>query len=165
MKLQRLVLTLGMVALLFSGCDLFEQRNRAYDDDPVVEFFPLSQTVSESDLDDNGVNSTGVPVEVQLIGPQRDSELSVSVSAFTDTSLSAGGAQLAEEGVHYRLPSSSATIPADSSQTTVNVEVLNNGDDDGDTNYVLFLDLEGSDGVGAAENLDRHRLTFRGADE
>jgi hypothetical protein len=154
-----------MVALLFSGCDLFEQRNRAYDDDPVVEFFPLSQTVDESDLDDNGVNSTGVPIEIQLIGPQRDSELSVSVSAFTDTSLSAGGAQLAEEGVHYRLPSSSATIPADSSQTTVNVEVLNNGDDDGDTNYVLFLDLEGSDGVAAAENLDRHRLTFRGADE
>lgn len=165
MKLQYLTLILGMVALLFSGCDLFEQRNRTYDDDPVVEFFPLNQSLDESTLDANGASSADAPVEVQLIGPQRDSELTVSVSAFTDTSLSAPGAELAEEGVHYRLPSTSATIPANSSQTTVNIEVLNNNIDDGDTNYILFLDLEGSDGVAAGENLDRHRLTFRGANE
>lgn len=167
MKPQHALLTLGVVALLFSGCDLFEQRNRTFDDDPLIEFFPLSQTVDESDLDGAGVSSAEVPIEIQLIGPQRDSELPVSISALTpsDTSLSAPGAQVAEEGVHYRLPSTSATIPADSSQTVINVEVLNNNQDDGGTNYILFLDLQGSQGVSAGENLDRHRMTIRGADE
>lgn len=167
MRLQHLIITLGAVALLFSGCDLFEQRNRTFDDDPVLEFFPLTETVSESTLDNNGVTSTSVSVEIQLIGPPQDSEVPVSVSALTpaDTSLSGQGAEVAEEGVHYRIPSTSSTIPADENQTTIEIEVLNNDVDDGDTNYILFLDLQGSGEIAAGENLDRYRMTIRGADE
>lgn len=165
MKLRGLVLALGVTALLFSGCDLFEQRNRTFDDDSRIEFFPTSETVDESTLDGNGLDTLDVPIEIQLIGPQRGSDLPVTFSAFTDTSLSSPGAEVAEEGVHYNLPSTSDTILADSSQTTINVEVLNNNVDDGDTNYILFLDLQDSDGVAAAENLKRHRMTIRGADE
>lgn len=167
MKLRYTILTLGMIGLLFTGCDLFEQRNRTFDDDPLIEFFPTSATVSESDLDANSVGSTAVPIEIQLIGPQRGSELPVSFSALTpeDTSLSAPNVEVAEEGVHYNIQSTSATIADSSSQTTVSVEVLNNDLDDGDTNYILFLDLQDSGEVAAAENLDRYTLTILGADE
>lgn len=167
MKLRYAILTLGMFSVLLSGCDVFEERDRTFDDDPRIEFFPTSATVNEEDLDANGAGVAPVGVEIQLIGPQRDSDLPVSFSALTpaDTSLSGSNVQVAEEGVHYRLPSTSATIPADSSQTVVNVEVLNNDADDGGTNYVLFLDLQDSGDVAAAENLDTYSLTIRGADE
>lgn len=167
MKLQYAILTLGISVLLLSGCDVFQQRNRTFDDDPLIEFFPTSETVSEADLDAVSVDATEVSIEIQLIGPQRNSDLPVSFSALTpaDTSISAPDAEVAEEGVHYRLPSTSATIPANSSQTTVEVEVLNNDADDGDTNYLLFLNLEESEGVAAAKNLDRYTMTIRGVDE
>ncbi|MCS3637478.1 BT_3987 domain-containing protein [Salinibacter ruber] len=167
MKIKYTVLALGAIALLLTGCDLFEQRNRTFDDDPRIEFFPTSATVSESDLDASGSEAASVEIEVQLIGPQRNSELPVSFSALTpaDTSLSGPNAEVAEEGVHYNIPSTSSTIPAGSSQTTVSVDVLNNSLDDGGTNYILFLNLQDSEGVAAAENLSTYRLTIRGSDE
>jgi hypothetical protein len=43
--------------------------------------------------------------------------------------------------------------------------VLDNNQDDGDTNYELFLSLQDSEGVEAAENLKTYTLTIRGTDE
>lgn len=167
MKLRHTVVGIGAIILLFSGCDAFEQRDRTFDDDPKIEFFPTSQTVDEADLDAAGNSAAPVSIEIQLIGPQRENDLPVSFSVLTpaDTSLSGAGQEVAEEGVHYNIPSTSSTISAGSSQTSVNVEVLNNDSNDGDTNYVLFLNLQDSDGAAAAENLSTHRLTIRGADE
>lgn len=149
MKLFKLTLILVLVAVLGTACDAFQERDRTFDDDPKLEFVPLSNTVDEG----AGTQT----VEIQLIGPQRDSDLSVSFSAADSST--------AEEGVHYNLPSTSATIPANSSQTDVQVEVLDNAEDDGDSNYVLYLNLQDSQGVEAAENLKTHTLTIRGLDE
>jgi uncharacterized protein YcfL len=71
----------------------------------------------------------------------------------------------AEEGVHYTLPSTSATIDANSSTAEVSVTVLNNTQNDAGTNYELFLTLQDSQGVEAAENLKTYTLTIVGSDE
>lgn len=148
-KPARLLLFLGAIGLLFSGCDLFEQRDRTFDDDPKVEFFPLSEVVDEGE--------GTVTTNVQLIGPQRDSDLQLNFTVDDSST--------AVEGTHYELNSSSATISANSSSAPVSINVLDNSQDDGGTNYQLYLTLEGSSGVEPAENLKTYTLTIRGVDE
>lgn len=148
-KPARLLLFLGAIGLLFSGCDLFEQRDRTYNDDPKVEFFPQSEIVDEAD--------TTVTTNIQLIGPQRDSDLQLSYSVDDSST--------AVEGTHYELNSTSATISANSSSAEVPVTVLDNNQDDGGTNYELYITLEGSNGVEPAENLKTYNLTIRGVDD
>lgn len=148
-----------LLAMLVGACDMFEPRDRTFDDDPKIEFFPLSDGVDEADLDDSfgATDDTTITTNIQLIGPQRDSDLSINF-VVDDSST-------AEEGVHYTLPSTSATIDANSSTAEVDVTVLNNSQDDGGTNYELFLTLQDSDGVEAAENLKTYTLTIVGNDE
>lgn len=147
-KSIRVLLALGIVVSL-GACDLFEKRNRAFDDDPKVEFFPTSQVADEG--------AGAVTFEVQLIGPQRDSELPVTFTVADSST--------AVQGTHYELGSTSATIPSNSSQTEVTLTVLDDNQDNGGSNFQLFLNLQGTDGVEAAENLDAYTLTIRGADE
>lgn len=149
MKSLRLVLALLLVTLSFSACDFFEQEERTFTDDPQIEFFPLTENVDEGDLT--------VTTKIQLIGPQRDSDLPVSFAVSDEST--------AQEGTHYNLNSTSATIPANSSSTEVTIDVLDNDQDDGDTNYELILELQDSEGVEAAENLKTYTLTIRGQDE
>lgn len=149
MKPLRFLLVLALLGLSITACDLLEQRSRKYDGGPKLEFFPLQETVDE------GAGTASV--EIQLIGRQRDSDLSVSFTVDDSST--------AVQGTHYNLPSTSATIPANSSETEVGIEVLDNDIDDGDTNYELFLTLQDSEGVEAAENLKTHTLTIRGTDE
>lgn len=159
--LRPLSLVLGAVLLtmVVGACDMFETRDRTFDDDPKIEFFPLSNGVDEAELDDSfgATSDTTITTRVQLIGPQRDSDLSVDF-VVDDSST-------AEEGVHYSLPSTSATIDANSSTAEVNVTVLNNDQNDGGTNYELFLTLQDSQGAEAAENLKTYTLTIVGNDE
>lgn len=152
MKSLRYLLVLALLGLSMTACDLLERKNRAFDDAPKIEFFPLKKTVDEPVTGDSTVTA-----EIQLIGPQRESDLSVSF-AVDDSSN-------AESGTHYNLPSTSATIPANSSQTEISVEVIDNGQDDGGSNYELFLTLQPSDGVMPAENLKTHTLIIKGRDE
>lgn len=156
MRLLKILLVLGVVASL-SACDLFERRDRTFDDDPKLEFVPLTQTIDESDVASAGGSVTVTP-EIQLIGPQRESDLSVNFTVADSST--------AEQGTHYTLPSTSATISSGSSQTEVAVNVLDNDQDDGGTTHVLFLNIQGSDGgVAPAENLRTYTLNIRGADE
>lgn len=150
MKPIKAVLVLVLVGTISLGaCDFFDQPDFTYDDDPQLEFFPLSET------EDEGAGT--VTTAIQLIGPQRNSDLPVSFTVSDEST--------AEEGVHYTLGSTSATIPAGESSTEVAIEVLDNEQDDGDTNYELILELQDSDGVEAAENLKTYTLTIRGVDE
>lgn len=149
MKLLKLILVTAVLPLTLGACDTLEVDNRKFDDDPKIEFAPLSETVDEG--------AGTVSTEIQLIGPQRSSDLPVSFSVADSST--------AEEGTHFSLGSTSATISANSSQTSVNVEVLDNNMDDGDTNYVLYLNLQDSEEVEAAENLKTFTLTIRGVDE
>jgi uncharacterized protein YcfL len=153
------VLGAVLLAMIVGACDMFETRDRTFDDDPKIEFFPLSDGVDEAELDDSfgATDDTTITTNVQLIGPQRDSDLSVSL-VVDDSST-------AEEGVHYTLPSTSATIDANSSTAEVSVTVLNNTQNDAGTNYELFLTLQDSQGVEAAENLKTYTLTIVGSDE
>lgn len=163
MRSFRFLGVLLLAGVLVAGCDFFEQRDRTFDDDPKLEFFPLSETVDESDAEDAGGTVT-VETSIQLIGPQRDSELPINYTVV-DTTLEAEGAEAAEEGTHFTLPATSATIAANSSSAPVEVNVLDNNVDDGNTNYVLFLRLQEDNEVEPAENLKTFTLTIRGADE
>ena len=71
----------------------------------------------------------------------------------------------AEEGVHYELNSTTATIAAGSSSTDVSFEVLDNDMDDGDTVYELLLELQEAEDVEPAENLKTYTLSIEGQDE
>jgi len=152
-----LVLAVALLSVTIGACDMFEQRDRTFTDDPKIEFFPLNDGVDEADLDDAGTSQTTVTTSIQLIGPQRDSDLPVNF-VVDDSST-------AEAGVHYSLPSTSATLAANSSEAEVSVTVLNNDQDDGGTNHVLYLTLQDSQGVEAAENLKTYTLTIVGNDE
>lgn len=143
MKSYKLYINLLLVALITvatTSCDLFELRDRTINtDDPQVEFFPLSRSVS-------GDGTT--TINVQLIGEQRDSDLPLTVTVVGDETT-------AVEGDHYSLPSSSATIAANSSTAPFNIDYSGSGDD-----VVLVLELQGTDEVRAAPNLRRHTLTI-----
>lgn len=149
MKSLRLILIVALVPLVLGACDALERDDRSFDDDPKLEFKPLTETVDEG--------AGTVTTDIQLIGPHRSSDLAVSF-VVADSST-------AQQGTHYNLGSTSGTIPANSSSTTVNIDVLDNDVDDGDTNYELFLVLQDSEGVEAAENLKTYTLTIRGTDE
>jgi len=147
---------LFLAGLLVTGCDFFEQRDRTFNDDPKLEFSPLSETVDEGDAETAGGDTTATTA-VQLIGPQRDSDLTVNYTVDDSST--------AVEGTHYTLPSTSTTLSAESSSAEVEVNVLDNDQDDGDTNYVLYLSLQEDSAVEPAENLKTFILTIRGADE
>lgn len=149
MKSLKSVLVLALLGLSLSACDFFEQRDRSYDGPPQLEFAPLTETVDEG--------AGTVTTNIQLIGPQRDAALPVTFTV--------DDASTAVEGTHYTLGSTSASIAAGESVVAVDIEVLDNDENDGDTNYELFLSLQDSDGVEAAENLRTFTLTIRGTDE
>lgn len=149
MKLFKLILITALLPLLIGACDALERDSRKFGDDPKLEFAPLSETADEGE--------GTVTTEIQLIGSQRSSDLPVSFSVDDSST--------AEQGTHFNLGSTSATISSNSSQTPVNIEVLDNDVDDGDTNYVLYLSLENAQEVEPAENLKTFTLTIRGEDE
>lgn len=149
MKSLTQILTLALLPLMLGACDALEVDSRKFDGDPKVEFAPTNATVDE------GVVT--VTTDIQLIGEQRESDLQVNFTV--------GDSSTAVEGTHYSLGSTSATISAGSSKTEVEVQVLDNSVNDGDTNYELFLNLQDSEGVEAAENLKTFTLTIRGTDE
>ena len=156
MRSFRFLGVLLLAGVLVAGCDFFEQRDRTFDDDPKLEFFPLSETVDEGDAEAAGGTLT-VETSIQLIGRQRDSDLTVNYTVADSST--------AEEGTHFTLPATSATLPANSSTVPVEVNVLDNNQDDGGTNYVLYLNLQEDNEIEPAENLKTFTLTIRGADE
>jgi hypothetical protein len=149
MKSLNAVLLVALLGVSLSACDFFEQRDRSYQGPPQLEFAPLTETVNEGD----GTITTNV----QLIGPQRDAALPVSY-VVDDSST-------AVEGTHFDLASASVSIDAGESTADVGIDVLDNDVDDGDTNYVLYLSLQASNGVEPAANLRTFILTIRGTDE
>ena len=146
------ILLAGLVAILFVGCDsLFNDGEIRYDGPTQVEFKPTSQSLTL------GSNQGGtLSVNVQLIGEQRSQDLPLSFVVVDEETT-------AEEGVDYILPSTSVTIPADSSSAAVDITVsgqdLNTGEQ-----VSLVLELQGNSdqNVQAAEELKRYTLTLLG---
>lgn len=149
MKSLKRILIVALIPLVLGACDTLQEEDKSYQDDPKIEFKPRTETVDEG--------AGTVTTNIQLIGPHRDTDLPVSfVVADSSTAV---------EGTHYSIGATSATISANSSTTSIDIEVLDNDADDGDTNYELFLVLQDSEGVEAAENLKTYTLTIRGTDE
>ena len=153
MKSPRLITSILLVGLIcFSAvsCDLFEQRSRAYDGPTKVEFFPTTQTVDEGAGELN--------VQVQLIGPQRNQDLSVEYTVVDSMTT-------AQEGTHYNLLTSSpVTIPANSSETVVDLEVPANTLNEGETR-TLQLAITDAGEVETGPNIRFYNLTIEGIDE
>lgn len=137
------LLLIALFAITTTSCDLFELRDRSFNtDDPQVEFFPLSESVSG----DGSIN-----INVQLIGEQRASDLPLSVTIV-------GESTTAVEGTHFSLPSTSVTIEANSSTAPFTINYTGSNVTSGPV--VLVLELQGTDEVRAAPNLRRHTLTI-----
>lgn len=147
MKIKLLIAFI--LPLLFLGCDmndLFDEGDvrKTFDDDPQVEFKPLQQEVSAA----NGQAT----VAVQLIGPQRDSDLAVNFSV--------GGNSTAQAGVHYNIATPSpVTIAAGTSTVNVVLELIPGSVEGAPVD--LYLNLEGGDGVRAAPNLSESRTIIQ----
>src|SRR6056297_3053697 len=145
------ILTLFCVSFLLSGClnDLFEQDSQVFDGEPQLEFRPQTDTYDE----DEGT----IEVLVQLIGPQRDSDISVQFSVNS-------GETDAVAGTHYSLVTSSpVTLAANSSAATVTIDLNGTTLDDGQIR-TLVLTLDEGNEVTPAENLKNYTLTIEGVD-
>ena len=140
-----------LVSVSLTGClnDLFEQDDQTFDGTPQLEFRPQTDTYDEDEGE--------IEVLVQLIGPQRDSDISVFFevnSSETD----------AIEGTHYDLVSSSpVTLAANTSAASVTINLNGTSLSDGETR-TLVLTLSDQNEVLPAENLKNYTLTIEGLD-
>jgi hypothetical protein len=146
--MKNLSLTLVAFVLLFTSCDsLFDNgdNEKVYGGPDVVGFFPLEQTISAS-------TTSGTSVEVQLIGEQKTSDVSVSYAVHSSTT--------ATSGTHYTVSGTSVTIPANSSTADINVG-LSPGDLTPGQEVKLVLELQGGSGLQASENLKLATIFIR----
>jgi hypothetical protein len=145
-------------ALFLSGClnDLFEEKDLTLQGNPQLEFRPLNQSVA--DTAGAEIQPADESLRVQLIGPQRDSDLSVGFSVDSENSS-------AQEGTHYNIVTSSPlALPANSSSTgNIEIEIIEGSVPEGEV-VELVLILEDAEGVEAAENLKSYTLTIEGGD-
>lgn len=147
MKVKLLIFAL--LPLLFASCDmndLFDEGDtkKTYDGPAQIAFFPDEREVS----DDDGTTS----IEIQLIGEQRDSDLSVSFSVEGDSD------NPAEEGTHYNVSTPSPiTLEAGTSTVDIVIELIADSVPDGEE-VILILNLDGGDGVEIAENYKTSRI-------
>jgi hypothetical protein len=111
------IVIIALVPFIFGACDsIFDEGHskRVFDGEELA-FFPLSQEVTDAD------GSTSV--EIQLIGEQRDSDLSVSYSVDGDSE--------AVEGEHFEFATGSpVTLSAGSNTVDININLLEDSVDD-----------------------------------
>jgi len=132
------LLVIALLPLLVTGCDsLFDEGDveREYDGATVVGLFPLTQDADEGDGD--------VTIEVQLIGPQRSSDVNVT---FSTTGTAVAGTNYTVVG------GTTVTIPANSSTADITLNIpADNGLNAGDEATIL-VNITGGD-VEASVNL------------
>lgn len=137
-KIKSNLILLILFAVVISGCDgLFDtgDAEKVYDDVPQVEFAPLSVNV-------NLGSASSATIKVQLIGPQRSSDISVSIGVEASSTVGEGG---------FTAPAT-VTIPANTS--SANVVVNFNRPNVPTGSSVLRLSLtSASDGIKIAPNL------------
>lgn len=139
MKIKLLIALL--IPLLFVSCDdLFDKGDveKTYDGPAQIEFKPLQQEANQA--------SGSFDVAIQLIGEQRDSDLTVSFNV--------DGSSTAVEGTHYSLNGTSATIAAGTSAVDVTIDLIDGNLAAGEE-VTLILNLEDADGAAAAPELDQ----------
>lgn len=137
--MKRKLLILALIPFFALGCnDLFDTGDAEKVWDGLeLGLYPLQQEVSTS--------AGSAAVEVQLIGEQQDSDVSVAFNV--------DGESTAEEGVHYNLTTSSpVTLGSGTSTVDIEVELIEDSVADGES-VRLIINLEDSDGIPASPNL------------
>lgn len=135
--LARLTLAAAVAipSLLLSGCQ--ENGRVMYTDKPAVYFSSLTQDDSLTYSFASGLHEKDtVRIPVRIIGESVGHDRTFAVVADAATT--------ATEGVNYNLLTKTVTLPADSVNTTVDVEVINRELSAGDKSVVLNL-LSGDD--------------------
>lgn len=143
-KLLLLTLVLGFFTT--SCSDLFDEGDvkKSYDGPSVVAFYPLQQTRSIAATPVTGV-------DIQLIGEQRTSDLTVSFAvSSTSTAVS---------GTHYTLSGTTATIAAGTSSVRVPINLVAGSLAAGEVK--LVLELQGTSDVPPSENLKLATIFIR----
>lgn len=142
------IVLVAVLLITATSCEdlLFDQRSRVYDGPPVVEFFPLDMTQNEG--------SGQIQVQVQLIGEQRSEATNVAF-AVDDS------ATTATPDDYTVVTASPVTIPANSSETTITVDLNGSGIPAGEFRQ-LTLRLDGGGDVEPAENLRFFDLSIAG---
>lgn len=146
--MKKITLYLAAFVLMFASCDsLFDEgdNKKSYNGPTVVGFYPLEQTVRAS-------STAGTSVEIQLIGEQQSSDLSISYGVHSSTTATAG--------THYTVTGSSVTIGAGTSTADVNVGI-SAGDLAAGQEVKLVLELQGGSGVEPSENLKLATIYIR----
>ena len=147
------LLVIAAIPLIFSGCldSLFKDNKTYYNvDDAKVEFFPLTKSVTVGAKEKDTYT-----LRVQLIGEQRKEDLSLGITVVDD-------ATTAQVGIQYEAIPESVVIPAGSSIAEIKITTSGTGLAAGET-VTLVLELQGTEQVEVATNLDRHTLTIQGA--
>lgn len=141
-KLLTKLLLVCFVCFSAASCDLFEQESRKYDGDDKVEFYPPEATVAEG--------SGQFDAQVQLITQKGQLSSAKDIEFTVVDSLTS-----AQAGTHYSLVTSSpVTLPANSSETTVSVDILSNSMPAGQQETLTLALIGSSDGsVGTGPNI------------
>lgn len=146
--MKRKLLILALIPFFALGCnDLFDtgDADKVWDG-LELGLYPLQQEV--------GINDGSAAVEVQLIGEQQSSDVSVVFNIDGDSS--------AEEGVHYNLTTSSpVTLESGTSTVDIVVELIEDSVPEGET-VSLIINLEDSDGIPASPKISQSTTIIAG---
>lgn len=147
MKLKLLIALL--IPLMFISCDdWFDEGDveKVFDGPAQLEFKPLEQEVNQA--------SGTFDVTIQLIGEQKDSDMTVSFTV--------DGSSTAIAGTHYSLNGTSGTIAAGTSSVDITIDLIDGNLASGEE-VSLILNLQDADGAAAAPNLDQSRTFIFGS--
>jgi hypothetical protein len=139
-----LIILLGVIVFGISGC--FPDNSRVYDGPLQVEFRPTSATLSMEE-------ATSYNVPLQLIGPHQSSDINVNFEIDDENST-------AIAGEHFELNGLTATIPANSSFGSINIQAIEENIDDSEPVLVITLTSTESSDVRIAQNYKSFELTF-----
>ncbi len=140
---KRILVALLILPTLLIGCDsLFDKGDveKTYDGPDQIGLFPLE------DNNDLSNGDTGTSIEVQLIAKsQKSSDLSIGFSADPSST--------AQEGVHYTFDTPSpVTLAAGTSTVDIEISFID-GSVPANSEVLLILNLNETQGVELAENL------------
>ncbi|WP_316822985.1 hypothetical protein [Pedobacter gandavensis] len=147
-KILKYTFVIGLVSLMFTAC---KKEYQTYKGPTVVEFSPAIKSRPQGTVVAPGYDS----VKVQLVGPQRSSDLELSYTIDPKST--------AVEGTHYNIPKlGTLTLPANSSFGYIRVNLVPGSIPNNQTasQKKLIFNLTGNSEVPASVNYKTYTLTI-----
>lgn len=178
MKYLTLKLLSGVLiaGLLLTGC--FDEVTKVYEGPAVVEFAQYQQPFAPATGNANytstvtfgattNTGSVDVPLKLQLIAPQFNTDAPIGFEVVDERLDEEGevvGTTTAVEGTHYNVTNSNnqAVFPANTSETTINVEAIADNLNPGDSVRMILM-LTETDVLEPAENYKYYTVVIRKA--